>query len=141
MFFVIITQSRRILIVRNQHWLEKPIAGKFSRYYFSPNSDDAPNFAAKTKFLFDKNSEGCYDCFVYRCCGEYNCNIVSFDLVWISICYLVFCFRHSVDDMEAAEKYAEKKRPIFPIGGPEVSTSVPMEIIDLTDDDLNTSGK
>lgn len=54
--------------------------------------------------------------------------------ILISRFYTLFCFRHSVVDMEDAEKYAGKKRAIYPMRS-EASTSDPMEIIDLSDDE------
>lgn len=81
MVLVIVIESRQFLIVQNRNWLETPVPGKFSRYFHSPNSAAVPYFIEKYKYLFDKEHEGWYNCFVCRHFGKKP--IFRFSNKWI----------------------------------------------------------
>lgn len=72
MVLVIILKSQRVLAVKNSNWIEEPVTGKYTRFYYSPNPDASANFKATKKYLFDENSVGVYDCYVIRHFGKYS---------------------------------------------------------------------
>lgn len=125
--------------MENKHWLEIPEPGKFTRYFYSPNSDVAANFNATPRFLFDKKNESCYECFVCRIFGKWSNTIIDY----ISKYFLTyFVYSLFIDNEEAAKKYTEKKRRIFPINRAvlgessfNINTRAPLETIELEDDD------
>lgn len=125
-----------IKIVQNQAWLEKSVPGCFSRYFSSPNQNCSPDFTGKNKYLFDKKHDGWYNCFVCQFFGK-NFSRVSFVHMFLHLIF--FC----PDDVIAAENFVSKLRPIYPIHRQqrkENSSNRPMETIDLTDDNSDTTG-
>lgn len=136
MVLVIVLESQRFIIVQNQAWLEKSVPGCFSRYFSSPNQNCSPDFTGKNKYLFDKKHDGWYNCFVCQFFGK-NFSHVSFVHMFLHLIF--FC----PDDVIAAENFVSKLRPIYPIHRQqrkENSSNRPMETIDLTDDNSDTTG-
>lgn len=132
MVFIIVLESRRFLIVHNEAWIEKPVPGCFSRYFFSPNENALPDFTTKNKYLFDNQQEGWYNCFVNRVFGKNTSHVNKCSRT--SNIFLFYCYS---DDVSAAENFVGKLRPIYPIQ--KTKNNCPMEIIELSDDDLDTS--
>lgn len=84
MVFAVVLESNKFIILP-ENWIQHPIEGEYSVAFHSKKVNDKPDFGLEQKFYFDDKKPNCYSVYVAE----------------------------EFEKIENAEKYIQKKRPIY----------------------------
>lgn len=75
MFYILILESKRFLLIQRADWIENNTVGEKSLIFYSNDENSMPDFTAPKRFLLDEKSNATYDGFLVATRGECSFNL------------------------------------------------------------------